>query len=155
MNDYLSQHENYPGWKKDIYPIRQDAEDGINEDALYVVTDNDRIAGTFILRHKPETAYDSVDWKNNLSYEEILVIYTLAVHPDYLGNHIGDLIMNYIVNEASERKMKAVRLDVYDNNIPAIRLYEKHGFEYVDTVDLGYSQYGLDWFRLYQLILDI
>ena len=49
--------------------------------------------------------------------------------------------------------MKAVRLDVYEKNIPAVRLYEKLGFHYVHTVDLGYSQYGLDRFRLYQYLL--
>ena len=49
--------------------------------------------------------------------------------------------------------MKAVRLDVYEKNTPAVRLYEKLGFQYVDTVDLGYSEYGLDRFRLYQHLL--
>lgn len=38
-------------------------------------------------------------------------------------------------------------------NCPAIRLHEKLGFGYVDTVDLGYGEYGLDRFRLYQYLL--
>ena len=49
--------------------------------------------------------------------------------------------------------MKAIRLDVYEKNIPAIRLYERTGFEYIDTVDLGYSMYGLDLYQLYQRLL--
>ena len=44
-------------------------------------------------------------------------------------------------------------LDVYEKNAPAIRLYEKFGFCYIDTVDLGYSDYGLEKFKLYQRIL--
>lgn len=29
--DYLEVHENYPGWKKGVYPTREDAERGIRE----------------------------------------------------------------------------------------------------------------------------
>ena len=43
--------------------------------------------------------------------------------------------------------------DVDEKNAPAIRLYEKFGFCYIDTVDLGYSDYGLEKFKLYQRIL--
>ena len=57
------------------------------------------------------------------------------------------------VNCAADAGMKAVRLDVYENNLPAIRLYESCGFDYIDSVDLGYSQYGLDSYRLYQRLL--
>jgi len=42
---------------------------------------------------------------------------------------------------------------VYENNFPAISLYEKCGFEYVDTVDLGFGNYGLDWFKLYEKLV--
>jgi len=44
-------------------------------------------------------------------------------------------------------------LDVYEGNIPAIKLYEKCGFKYMDTVDLGLGRYGLNWFRLYERML--
>ncbi|HKM34310.1 MAG TPA: GNAT family N-acetyltransferase [Lachnospiraceae bacterium] len=152
--DYLLMNVNYPGWKKDIYPIRQDAEDGVNENALYVVVDDDQIVGTFILRQRPEPAYDTVNWNNSLSYKTIYVIYTLAVHPESLGKNIGDMMMDFIIDEARRKEMKAVRLDVYEGNTPAIHLYEKHRFQYIDTIDLGYSQYGLNWFRLYQYVID-
>lgn len=74
---------------------------------------------------------------------------------DHLASHINypGWVMEYIIDLAEKESMKASRLDVYEKNIPAIRLYEKHGFQYIDTVDLGYSQYGLDRFRLYQYIL--
>ena len=29
--DYLCTHENYPGWKKGVYPTKDDAESGIKE----------------------------------------------------------------------------------------------------------------------------
>lgn len=61
--------------------------------------------------------------------------------------------MEFVIEYAIQMNMKAVRLDVYEKNIPAIRLYEKLEFQYIDTVDLGYGKYGLDLFKLYQLLL--
>ncbi len=46
-----------------------------------------------------------------------------------------------------------IRLDVYEKNQPAINLYRKYDFAYIDTVDLGYSEYGLENFELYQKLL--
>lgn len=52
--DYLEAHGNYPGWKKDIYPVRQDARKGLKEHALYLALSGEKTAGTVILRHVPE-----------------------------------------------------------------------------------------------------
>ena len=39
LNDYLSATTNYPGWIKGIYPIREDAVAGIENNTLFVVRD--------------------------------------------------------------------------------------------------------------------
>ncbi|MBQ7918553.1 MAG: GNAT family N-acetyltransferase [Lachnospiraceae bacterium] len=153
LNDYLESHINYPGWIKDIYPIREDAESGIHEESLFVAIEEGKIVGTVILRHEPEDGYSLADWHNNLEYNEIFVVYTFAVHPQFLHQGIGKKLMEFVIEYAIQMNMKAVRLDVYEKNIPAIRLYEKLGFQYIDTVDLGYGKYGLDWFKLYQRLL--
>ena len=54
---------------------------------------------------------------------------------------------------AKKSGIKTIRLDVYEKNIPAIKLYEKNGFIYTGTVDLGLGNYGLKWFRLYEKII--
>lgn len=151
--DYLDCHTNYPGWVKGIYPNRDSAVEGVEEDNLFVACIDGRIAGTVILRHKQEAAYLPVDWHIELDEKDIFVIHTLAVHPDYLHKGVGKGLMKAILLYANERNVKAVRLDVVCDNIPAIRLYENSGFEYIDTVDLGLGEYGLDWFKLYQRLL--
>ena len=64
--DYLEMHKNYPGWKKGIYPVRQDAVKG---------------------------------------------------------------------------------------KIPAEQLYQKCGYQLTGTVSLGYEEYGLPWYQLYEKVL--
>lgn len=152
--DYLDEHTNYPGWRKGIYPAREDALQGVEEDNLFVATIDGKIAGTFILRHQPEEGYETAKWKKDLDYSDIFVIHTLAVHPQFLQMGIGKEMLGYILELASREEMKSIRLDVYEKNIPAMHLYEKCGFEYVDTVDMGFGAYGLDWFKLYERLVE-
>lgn len=153
LNDHLAATTNYPGWKKGIYPVRKDAEAGIREGCLYVAIFGNKIVGSVILRHEPEPAYLTVKWLRDLDYDEVFVIYTFTVHPDYLGKGIGREILSFISKLGSQSNMKSLRLDVYENNLPAIRLYEKCGFHYIDTVDLGLGEYNLHWFKLFEKLL--
>ena len=81
------------------------------------------------------------------------MIYTLAVHPDALGRGTGTALVERILAFCRENGARAVRLGVTQGNEPAIALYKKCGFRYIDTVDLGLGAYGLDWFELYERVL--
>jgi ribosomal protein S18 acetylase RimI-like enzyme len=153
LNDYLAATNNYPGWKKGIYPVRQNAVDGINEGCLFVLTENDEILASVILRHEPEPAYLKASWQAMLDYKNVLVIYTFAVKSQKLHNGIGKRMLEFIEQYGKDNRIRALRLDVYEKNTPAIRLYEKCGYQYIDTVSLGLEEYGLDWFRLYEKLL--
>jgi ribosomal protein S18 acetylase RimI-like enzyme len=153
LNDFLEAGINYPGWMKGIYPIREDAVNGIENGTLYVAKTAGKIAGSIILSHEPEPVYKSVKWNIDAEYSSIFVIYTFAVHPDYLGKGVGGEILKFAIQHCINEHAKAIRLDVYEKNIPAIRLYEKFGFKYVDTVDLGLGKHGLDFFKLYEKLL--
>lgn len=153
-NEYLASGRNYPGWIKGIYPIRKDAEIGISSNCLYVAKINHVIVGSIILGHDPEPAYDQAEWKIEADdYSSIYVIRTLVVNPDYQKNGIGEALMEFATELARREGISSIRLDVYENNAPAIRLYEKLGYQYIDLVDLGYGVYGLDYFKLYELVL--
>lgn len=153
LNDYLTNGVNYPGWIKGIYPVRQNAIDGVEHSNLYVARYNGKIVGTLILSHEPEDAYFKAKWGFESDYSDIFVIHTFAVHPNYLNCGVGKVLMNFASEHAIKSQIKAIRLDVYENNIPAIKLYEKCGFKYIDTVDLGLGCHGLDWFKLYEKLI--
>lgn len=153
LNDYLEITTNYPGWKKGVYPIRQNAVDGINEGCLFVATENDEIIGSMILRHEPEPAYLTVTWQAILDYSNVLIIYTFVVNPKKRQQGIGKKMLEFAAQYAKCTKIMALRLDVYEKNIPAISLYEKCGYQYIDTISLGLEDYGLNWFRLYEKLL--
>lgn len=151
--DYLQGTFNYPGWIKDVYPIRQDAENGVSSHTLYVAEEDDQIAGTIILNHKSEPAYHPVKWNIEADDNQIFVVHTFAVHPSFLKAGVGTQLLSFAEKLAQKEKLRAIRLDVFEKNFPAIALYEKCGFHYVDTVDLGLSCQGLDYFKLYEKVI--
>lgn len=153
LNDYLKENENYPGWIKGIYPVRQNAIDGVKKGNLYVAKHNETIIGSIILSHEPESAYCNVKWGFESDYSDVFVIHTFAVHPKFMKCGVGKALLNFADKQSIKSNVKSIRLDVYEGNIPAIRLYEKCGFKYIDTVDLGLGNYGLKWFKLYEKLL--
>ena len=153
LNDSLEMGTNYPGWKKGVYPTRDDAKLGINTNSLFVARKDNKIVGSIVLNNSPEKGYEDVKWEYNDDYSSILIVHTLVVHPTFLKLGIGLQLMDFTEEFGRINKMKAVRLDVYEKNVPAIQLYKKCGYKYVDTVDLGLGCYGLDLFELYEKIL--
>lgn len=150
---HLERNINYPGWKKGIYPVEEDAAEAIKEGTLFAAKHNNTIIGTVILHHKPEDAYRTVNWHIDLDYTDIFLISTFAIHPDYQKQGLGRQMMDFIIDHCKKMNAKAIRLDVHEKNTPAISLYKSYGFQYIDKVDLGYGEYGLADFELYQKIL--
>lgn len=148
--DRLESSVNYPQWKKGVYPDRRAAKHYIGLGELHVIAVNGRLAGTIVLSHEPEEAYEEVSWRYEWQYDELFVIRTFTVDPEFWGKGIGDRLLEYAVSYGVASGIKALRLDVLQTNQPAIRLYEKSGFEYAGTVDLRLNIPGLKWFRLYE-----
>lgn len=153
LNDYLESHVNHAGWIKGIYPIRKTAIEGIDEDNLFVLRREGVIAGSVILNHVPEKAYEEVIWAVDAAYKDIIVIHTLVVHPHFMEKGIASQLMDFAKEYSITHSFKSIRLDVSIDNKPAIKLYEKCGYKYVGTVDLGLNYPPLKWFKLYELIL--
>lgn len=150
---YLETHKNYPGWKKDIYPTRCDAEKGFQADGLYIARIDSKTAGAMILKHEPEEGYKNGNWLTEDDYQHIYVVYTLAVHPDFLKCGVGTELLMFAERVARTEQCISIRLDVVKDNFPAEQLYQKCGYQFIGTVSLGYEAYGLPWYNLYEKIL--
>lgn len=153
LNDYLETNSNYPGWIKGVYPVRETAATGIESNNLFVLKIDGVIAGSVILNHKPENAYNEVSWDMEADYKDVIVVHTLVVNPKFMRQQIAWKLMQFAQQYAIEHGIKSIRLDVSIHNIPAIALYEKLGYKYISTVDLGLNYDHLKWFKLYEKLL--
>ncbi len=66
-------------------------------------------------------------------------ITTIAVHPDFLRQHIGECLIVKSLEDCYNKFIKYITLEVRVSNIPAIKLYEKYGFKSLGTRK-GYYQ---------------
>ena len=55
-------------------------------------------------------------------------LYSLIVSPEHRGQGIATALLNAGERDAVARDRDRVRLEVRASNVPAIRLYERHGF---------------------------
>jgi len=100
-----------------------------------------------------EEAYRTVDWQ--IEFEvPVIIICKLAVLPEYFGCGVGKALIDYAEVIGKRQSAKAIRLDTYEENLPAARLYEKCGFKYMGLVDLGLEKiYGLKWYKVFEKVL--
>ncbi len=156
LNDSIVDVIEGPRWVKGVYPVRKQAEEGIETDCLYVAEIEGKIAGSVMYLNEKEMSepYKTVKWQKDLKSEETYVLHVLAVHPKYKGLGVGTALLDYACELGKTRGIKAVRLDVYETNVPAIRLYEKCGFKFVGMVDLGLEEiYGLKWYKAFEKLI--
>jgi ribosomal protein S18 acetylase RimI-like enzyme len=64
-----------------------------------------------------------------LDHEEYAYLGFMYTHPDYRGKGVNQLVVEELKKWASTKGMKEIRLTVYDDNIPAIKAYERVGFK--------------------------
>lgn len=68
--------------------------------------------------------------EQNASTQAIGYIKRVVVHPQYRKLGLARQLMQYIITYAhTEQHLEALDLHVWENNLPAIRLYEALGFE--------------------------
>ncbi|HLC34086.1 MAG TPA: ribosomal protein S18-alanine N-acetyltransferase [Anaerolineales bacterium] len=71
-------------------------------------------------------------------------ISTLAVHPDWRGRGMGQVLLRALLREAAWRGALSATLEVRRGNRVAQRLYERHGFAVVGRRLGYYSDNGED-----------
>ena len=68
-------------------------------------------------------AYYMNDFESREAY-----ITLIAVDKDFQANHLGTIMLDYIKAVAVINRFIGIRLEVQDNNIKAIRFYERNNF---------------------------
>jgi ribosomal-protein-alanine N-acetyltransferase len=71
-------------------------------------------------------------------------IVTLASHPDYRQQSLGEYVLLHLIDRARQAAVEAMTLEVRASNYPAQRLYEKWGFQTVGVRKRYYRDNGED-----------
>ena len=141
----------FPHWKKGIHPSDEMIRNSIGKEELYVLADGDEIAACVIANDEKVDGYADAPWQ--IDSDEVIVLHVLAVHPDYRGQGLARTLVENVIELERKAGKKALRLDVIENNMTAEKLYQKLGFQYIQTKTLYYDVVGIMTFKLYEMVL--
>ena len=141
----------FPHWTKGIHPSDEMIQNSIDREELYVLADGDEIAACVIANAEKVDGYSDAPWQ--IDSDEVIVLHVLAVHPDYRGKGLARRLVENVIEQERKAGKKALRLDVIENNTTAEKLYQKLGFQYIQTKTLYYDVVGEMTFKLYELVL--
>ena len=151
--DGLKDAKYSPDWKKDIYPTQEYLSDCIKNNELYVGETDGKIVSCMVVNHEYNEGFSKVKWSVEAKDTELYVVHILGVLSAYSGRGIGSQMVQRVIETARENKIKTIRLDVLDGNLPAEKTYVKSGFKYVDTIDMFYENEGWLRSRMFEYIV--
>ena len=133
---YEDEHGSFTVFKKGIYPTRKDAEKAVSAGTLYVYEENNSIVGSIIADQVQPIEYAKIFGGQTYTNDEAMIIHLLVVRPSMAGKGVASSLVRYAVELAKNHSCKVLRLDTGSQNIPAVSLYKKLGFQMVATASM-------------------
>ncbi|CAM3610701.1 GNAT family N-acetyltransferase [Elizabethkingia occulta] len=94
-----------------------------SENAALIVAEDEEniIASGYALIKSTEKDYYNFDRYAYLGF--------MYVKPEYRGKGVNKLILDELTNWSRDQGVSEIRLEVYSDNVPAVKAYEKAAFE--------------------------
>lgn len=94
-----------------------------SEDSTILIAEenNEIVASGYSKIKKTENSYSNFDTYAYLGF--------MYVKPEHRGKGINKLILDELIKWSKDKGISEIRLEVYDQNEPAVKAYEKAGFE--------------------------
>ena len=117
-------------WEYGKHPSDEDLRGYIERGEMYVLTDQETVAGMVAITVYQGEDYEAVNWEQKLANDEVAVLHLLAVLPAFQGNHLGKIILSEALDIAKVNGKRALRLDTLKTNLPAQHMYQTAGFSF-------------------------
>ena len=150
MIDMMQQSEYKPDWQKNVYPSDKYLEEAVKNGEMFIGIEGQTILSAMIVNNSCNEGYSKVLWPISADADQIYMIHALGVHPQFMQTGIASQMVQFVLKLAADQNKKAVRLDVLSKNLPAKKLYLKHGFYHVDTLLMFYEDTGWTDFLLFE-----
>lgn len=142
-----------PSWHFGIYPAEEDLLDHLEAGEFTLLTRDDRIAAAGVLAAGEDPIYANAAWPTVCASEKVCVLHLFAVHPDFRRRGLSGRLLEALAAQAKVEGMRVLRLDVVTGNLPAERLYLRHGFRFAEEREVFYPDTGNISVRLFERVL--
>lgn len=125
----------------EIYPNRNDIDEDLEKEELFVGMSGNEIAVAYVLNKECDEQYLTGKWL--LDTEDYIVIHRLCVHPNFQRKGIGKRTLQHIEETAKQQGIRAIRLDAFSQNPYALKMYEALGYTVVGEVNFRKGKFFL------------
>lgn len=140
-------------WQKDVHPSHKLLNSSVDNKELFIYEENGEILGACVMNKSYNESYNKVSWGIDAKDDEIGVIHVLAISPMHFREGIGKKFISGLILHAEKAGIKAIRLDVFKINVPAIKLYKMMGFELKAEIPMFVPNIGDEDFELYEYLV--
>jgi len=109
------------------YPNRDVIGEDLQRGTLFVAEGNERILGIVVLDEHQDEQYGRIDWKQTEGPN--LMMHRLAVDPQAQGQGVARKLIEFAENYAVREGYTSIRLDTYNKNTAALKLYRGLGYD--------------------------
>ena len=142
-----------PQWHFGIYPAEEDMALHIASGSMYLGLAGARIAAAGVLTAGEDPMYADAAWREEAAPDEAACLHLFAVHEDFRGRGVSGAMLDGLLAAAGDLGKRLVRLDVVKGNLPAEKLYLRHGFRFAEEREVFYEDTGAIRVRLYERLL--
>lgn len=133
--DREAQGTAWTNWRRGSYPTASDAREALEAGTLYVGEEAGAIWGAVNLNGVQLPEYGRIPWAIPAEAEAVGVIHTLCVHPDWSGRGLARELARFCEEEARALGKTVLRLDTWEGNLPANRLYQGLGYRLAGSAE--------------------
>lgn len=128
------------GWIRGLYPTRQTAYDSLSRGDLFVYEFEKEVIASAIINQIQDKAYKNAPWQYDANDDEVCVLHTLVVSPEFSKKGVGKKFIKFYEDYAKENGCHVLRLDTNEKNLKARTLYKNLAYKETAIVPTTFNK---------------
>ena len=143
----------YTNWQRGKYPTTDTARQALEAGTLYVGEENGFLWGVVNLNGIQLSEYDVIPWTIPAERDRVAVIHTLCIHPAASGQGRAKQMVAFCEEESRRQGKTVMRLDTWEGNLPANRMYPALGYRYAGAAEFFFQGFIREILNCYEKVL--
>ena len=143
----------YTNWQRGKYPTTDTARQALEAGTLYVGQEDGFLWGVVNLNGIQLPEYDAIPWTIPAEREQVAVIHTLCIHPAASGQGRAKQMVTFCEEEARRQGKSVMRLDTWEGNLPANRMYPALDYRYAGAAEFFFQGFIREILNCYEKAL--
>ncbi len=143
----------YTNWQRGKYPTEASARTALEAGSLYVGEAGDALWGVVTLNAVQLPEYDQIPWSIPAERDQVGVIHTLCIRPSCAGQGRAREMVRFCEEESRRLGRTVMRLDTWEGNLPANRLYPSLGYRLAGATEFFFQGYIHEILNCYEKAL--